>query len=494
MSTVHTLSLSELRTGLDEKRFSALELTKQTIAKAKKLEHLNSFITLCEDSALREAELADKRLAEGRDVAPFTGIPVGIKDLISTDGIRTTGASKILANYVPPYDATVTARLKNQGAVIVGKMNCDEFGMGSSNENSAYGNVKNPWDPEYVPGGSSGGSAAAVAAQIVPMALGTDTGGSIRQPASLCNLVGLKPTYGRVSRFGLFAYASSLDTIGPLTRTVRDAAISLQAIAGKDPRDATTMDVPVVDYQSVLGKSISGMRIGIPKEYFVGGLQAEVETSVRAAIKELERLGARVVEISLPHVKYSLSTYYIVVPAEASSNLARYDGVKFGHRAGVKDNEEALDLFTMYCRTRTEGFGPEVKRRILIGTHVLSTGYYDAYYLKGQKVRSLIARDFAQAFASNCDVVLCPTSPTTAFKFGAKMDNPLEMYLSDVFTVPVNLAGLPALSVPCGFDKSGLPIGLQLIGQPWREDLLLQAAFAYERETEWHKMTPTLAE
>jgi len=487
MTAVHTLTLSELRKGLDNKQFSSLEITQALLGRAKEQEYLNSFITLAEESALEEARQADLLIAEGKSQA-FTGIPVGIKDLISTKGIKTTAASNILANYVPPYDATVTSKLKEQGAVILGKLNCDEFGMGSSNENSAFGKVLNPWDKERVPGGSSGGCAAAVSAGILPMALGTDTGGSIRQPAALCNLFGLKPTYGRVSRYGLFAYASSLDTIGPFARDVKDIALSLQTIAGKDANDSTSAKQETPDYLQNIESGIKGKRIGIPKEYFIGGMQAEVEASIQEVIKEFEKLGAEIVPISLPHTKLAVSVYYIIAPAEASSNLARYDGVRYGLRSNVtpQEVEEQSRLLEMYCKTRSEGFGSEVQRRILIGAHVLSTGYYDAYYLKAQKARALIAKDFQQAFSEKCDLVLSPTSPTTAFKFDSKVNNPLEMYLNDVFTIPVNLAGLPALSSPCGFDNQGLPIGYQLIAKPWDEELLIRAAYSYQSVTDWH--------
>jgi aspartyl-tRNA(Asn)/glutamyl-tRNA(Gln) amidotransferase subunit A len=483
---LNSLSASEMRAGLAAKSFSSLELTEAAIKKMTALKDLNCFIETCPDFAREEARRADQTLAAGKG-GPLTGVPIAIKDAICTKGIRTTSGSKILGNFVPPYDATVITKLKAAGAVIVGKTNMDEFAMGSSNENSGFGPVKNPWKTANVPGGSSGGSAAAVAAQMVPLALGSDTGGSIRQPASLCSLVGLKPTYGRVSRYGLIAYASSLDQIGPMARTAEDCAALLQVLSGRDENDSTSMDIPVPDFAAELKKPVAGVRIGIPKEYFIGGLQKEVEASIRAAIAQLEKMGAKTVEVSLPHTELALSVYYILAPAEASSNLARFDGVRYGYRAAKPE-----DLKDLYVRTRSEGFGPEVQRRIMIGTHVLSTGYFDAYYLKAQKVRMLIAQDFKNAFAEKCDVILCPTSPTTAFAIGAKVEDPLAMYLNDVFTIPVNLAGLPGINVPCGFDGAGLPIGLQLIGKPWDEALLLRLAHVYERANEWYKRHPKI--
>jgi len=442
-------------------------------------EKTNAFITVCREAALAEAAEADRRLAAG-EAAPLTGIPIALKDIFNTEGIRTTCASKILSNYVSPYDATAVARLKEQGAVIVGKLNMDEFAMGSSNENSAFGPVKNPWDPETVPGGSSGGSAACVAARQAVATLGTDTGGSIRQPASHCGVVGLKPTYGRVSRYGVIAYASSLDQVGPVTRDVEDCAIMLGAVAGHDPLDSTSVDTPVPDYLATLSDGVKGLRIGLPAEYFIEGLDAEVKQAVETAIETYRRLGAEVEKVRLPHTDYAVACYYLVATAEASSNLARYDGVRYGKRV-----DEGGGLIDMYMKSRAAGFGSEVKRRIMLGTYALSSGYYDAYYLKAQKVRTLIRRDFLDAF-EKVDVILTPVAPTPAFRIGEKTNDPLKMYLSDIFTIPANLAGTCGLSVPCGFSSDGLPIGLQLIGKPFDEATLLRAGHAFEQATDWH--------
>jgi aspartyl-tRNA(Asn)/glutamyl-tRNA(Gln) amidotransferase subunit A len=412
-------------------------------------------------------------------------MPIAIKDNFLTDGVRTTCASRILGNFMPPYDATTIAKLRSAGSVFVGKTNLDEFAMGSSTENSAYASTRNPWSLERVPGGSSGGSAAAVAAGECLAALGTDTGGSIRQPASYCGIVGLKPTYGRVSRYGIVAFASSMDQVGPLTKDVRDCALVLEAIAGYDPAESTSADVPVPKYSAALTGDIKGLRVGVPKEYFIAGMQPEVEDAVHKAIHHLERSGAAIREISLPHTEYAVAVYYIVATAEASSNLARYDGMRFGHRA------HANDLMETYTKTREEGFGTEVKRRIMLGTYALSAGYYDAYYSKAQRVRALIKKDFDEAFEL-CDLIVTPTAPTTAFRLGEKTGDPLQMYLSDIYTVSVNLAGLPALSLPCGFDADGLPIGMQIIGKPFEEPTILRLAHAYEQETEWHGRAPDL--
>jgi aspartyl-tRNA(Asn)/glutamyl-tRNA(Gln) amidotransferase subunit A len=482
--TLYHQTLSALRSGLDRREFSAVEVTRACLDRiAATDERLNAFITVCTEQALVEAAAADRRLAAG-DPATLTGIPLAVKDIFNTSGVRTTCAAKILDNYIAPYDASAFARLKAQGAVLLGKLNMDEFAMGSSNENSAYGAVRNPWNTACVPGGSSGGSAASVAAGQAPAALGTDTGGSIRQPASHCGVVGLKPTYGRVSRYGVIAYASSLDQVGPVTRDVRDCALLLQAIAGHDPLDSTSVDTPVPDYAAGLLPDLKGVRIGLPQEYFIAGLDADVHAAVEAAVATCRTLGAEIVEVSLPHTEYAVACYYLIATAEASSNLARYDGVRFGRRAAA-----AGGLIDMFMQSRAAGFGSEVKRRIMLGTYALSSGYYDAYYLKAQKVRTLIRQDFLAAF-EKADVLLTPVAPTPAFGLGEKTADPLQMYLSDIFTIPVNLAGTCALSLPCGFSATGLPIGLQLIGKPFAEGELLRAAYAYEQATEWHKRKP----
>lgn len=486
MSDITNLSISELRLGLDQKKFSSLELTESFLTRIDQHSDLNSFITTCHDTAREEAKAADARMAKG-ETTPLLGIPLAIKDTLVTKGIRTTCASKILSNFVPPYTATCVARLQNLGIVNLGKTNMDEFAMGSSNENSSFGPVKNPWDKQRVPGGSSGGSAAAVAARLAPAALGTDTGGSVRQPASFCNLVGLKPTYGRVSRYGLVAYASSLDSVGTFSSDVSDAAILLEAMAGKDPLDASSVDIDVPNFSKTIANGIKGLRIGVPDEYFISGINPEVEKLVRDAITQLEHLGAKIVRISLPSTKLAVAAYYIVAPAEASSNLARFDGIKYGYRA-----ENCSDLTDVYQKSRSEGFGEEVQRRILIGAYVLSTGYYDAYYLRAQKIRNLIAKEFQQAFASECDIIACPTTPTSAFKINEKTEDPVAMYLNDVFTIPVNMAGLPGISIPCGFDSGKLPVGLQLIAKAWDEETLFRTAHAYQSSTEWHKKNPAI--
>jgi aspartyl-tRNA(Asn)/glutamyl-tRNA(Gln) amidotransferase subunit A len=427
----------------------------------------------------------DQRAGRGDPLRPLEGVPLALKDVLSTRGVRTTCGSRILAGFVPPYDATVVTRLAGAGAIVLGKTNMDEFAMGSSNENSGFRPVRNPWAVDRVPGGSSGGSAAAVAADLAAAALGTDTGGSVRQPAALCGVVGLRPTYGRVSRYGLIAFASSLDQIGPITKDVRDAALVLDAIAGHDPMDTTSADEPVPDYQATLDRDVRGLVLGIPDEYFVRGLDPDVERAVGEAIQVLERLGARTRRVSLPHTAHGVAVYYILAPAEASSNLARYDGVKYGHRA-----TGAKDLVAMTAKTRAEGFGAEVKRRIMLGTYVLSAGYYEAYYGKAQRVRTLIRRDFDRVFGE-VDALLAPTAPTPAFRLG-EIDDPLTMYLNDVFTIPASVAGIPAISVPCGFSAAGLPIGLQIIAKPFDEPMLLRVAHAYETATEWHRRRPSL--
>ena len=479
--TIYDLTLTELRSGLDKRALSAVEITKAYLERiAATNPGINTFITICNETALAEAEAADRLIAAGR-VSPLTGVPIAAKDIFNTAGLRTTCGSHILENYVSPYDATAISRIKKQNAVIIGKLNMDEFAMGSSNENSAFGPVRNPWDTDCVPGGSSGGSAASVAARLTAAALGTDTGGSIRQPASHCSVVGLKPTYGRVSRYGVVAYASSLDQVGPVTRDVRDCALLLQAIAGYDPSDSTSVDTPVPDYQAVLDGDLGGVRIGLPKEYFIDGLDADVRRSVEQAVATYRDLGAEIIEVSLPHTAYAVACYYLIATAEASSNLARYDGVRFGLRA-----EHAENLIDMYMQSRAAGFGAEVKRRIMLGTYALSSGYYDAYYLTAQKVRTLIRRDFLEAF-DKVDTLLTPVAPTPAFAIGEKVNDPLQMYLSDIYTIPVNLAGTCAMSLPCGFSATGLPIGMQLIGKPFDEATILHTAHAFEQATEWHK-------
>ena len=480
------LTISGLREELQAQRTTAVAATRQCIERIDNTDdQLNAFVSRCDDSAFQDATAADVRLRAGSAVT-LTGIPLGLKDIFSTKGVRTTCGSKILANYVPVYDATVVERLREQGAVIVGKLNMDEFAMGSSNETSAAGVCRNPWNTNHVPGGSSGGSAVAVAAGQVVAALGTDTGGSIRQPAAHCGVVGLKPTYGRVSRYGVIAYASSLDQVGPITRTVEDCALLLAAIAGYDPRDSTSVDCPVPDYQASLRDGVAGKKIGLPREYFIAGLDPAVKAAVDAAIEVYRGLGAELVPVSLPHTDYSVACYYLIATAEASSNLARYDGVRFGVRHSTGGG-----LIDMYQQTRSAGFGAEVKRRIMLGTYALSSGYYDAYYLKAQKVRTLIRQDFLKAF-EQVDLLLTPVAPTAAFKIGEKTADPLQMYLSDIFTIPANLAGTCAMSIPCGFDAAGLPIGLQLIGKPFGEEEMLQAAWAFEQATDWHTRQPTL--
>jgi aspartyl-tRNA(Asn)/glutamyl-tRNA(Gln) amidotransferase subunit A len=483
-------SIRELHKQLISKERSAVEITQQALDRIQALEpKLHSFLCVTAEQALEQARQVDAKIAAGEEIGLLAGIPIGIKDNMCTKGIHTTCASKILENFVPPYESTVTQKLKEAGAVMVGKTNLDEFAMGSSTENSAYQVTANPWDVSRVPGGSSGGSAAAVAAGECAVALGSDTGGSIRQPASFCGVVGLKPTYGLVSRYGLVAFASSLDQIGPFGRTVEDAAILLNAIAGYDPNDATSLKVQIPNYLKALQPDLQPrgrIKIGVIKETFGEGLDGVVEQAVTKAIDQLQNLGAEIHVVSCPRFRYGLPTYYIIAPSEASANLARYDGVKYGMR--VPDAENLLD---MYKKTRAAGFGAEVKRRIMLGTYALSAGYYDAYYLKAQKVRTLIKQDFEDAF-KQVDILVCPTAPTTAFKAGEKTEDPLSMYLGDLMTIPVNMAGLPGLSIPCGFDDNGLPIGMQLIGKVLREDQLFQVAYAYEQSTEWHLRSPQL--
>ena len=471
-----SLTIESARAAVQERRTTAVVLVEKYYAKIEKDDPaIGAYLTLCKDCALAKAAEIDTLAAKGEPLPPLGGVPVAIKDVMVTRGVRSTAGSKILCSYIPPYDCTAVARLESAGAVVLGKVNCDEFAMGSSNENSAWHPVHNPRDLSRVPGGSSGGSAAAVAADLAVAALGSDTGGSIRQPASFCSVVGLMPTYGRVSRYGLIAFASSLDHIGPLTKTVKDAAIILRTIAGRDPMDSTSADLPVPDYVAELEKPVKGLRIGVAKEYFAEGLDAQVHSAIEAAIQKLAQLGCEIVPISLPHTRYAIPVYYIIATAEASANLARFDGVRYGFRAS-----DAKTLAEMYRRTRDQGFGAEVKRRIMLGTYVLSAGYYDAYYLKAQKVRTLVARDFAQAF-KQVDAIVTPTSPTPAFKLGEKVDDPLAMYLADIYTVTADLAGIPGISVPCGETKEKLPIGLQILGKHFDEATVLRVARAYEQ-------------
>jgi aspartyl-tRNA(Asn)/glutamyl-tRNA(Gln) amidotransferase subunit A len=481
--TIHALQ-AQLVSGA----LSATALTEAVLQRLHAVEdRVHAYITVTPKLAREQAAAADAAFARGDVGSPLQGIPLALKDNLCTQGIRTTCASHMLEHFVPPYDATVVQRLKAAGAVFVGKANLDEFAMGSSTENSYFAPTRNPWGGlDYVPGGSSGGSAAAVAADACIAALGSDTGGSIRQPAAMTGVVGLKPTYGRVSRYGLVAFASSLDQIGPLTKDVRDAALLLQAIAGHDARDSTSGDVPVPDYSEGLDRGVQGMKLGVPREYFVDGMDPEVEAAVRTGIDTLKQAGAELVEVSLPHTKFAVATYYVLANAEASSNLARYDGVRYGLRAASSE-----DLLTMYKRTRAEGFGTEVKRRIMLGTYALSSGYYDAYYKKAQQLRTLFRQDFREAF-ERCDALVTPVSPTPAFRLGERLDDPLQMYLADVFTTPVSLAGLPAISVPCGFTPQDLPIGLQLIAPPFCEALALQVAATFETATDFHTKKPAL--
>jgi aspartyl-tRNA(Asn)/glutamyl-tRNA(Gln) amidotransferase subunit A len=486
MNDLHQLTISQAHQLLKERKISAVELTKASLVRLAKVEDkVQACVTTSEDVALKQAKEADKAISSGK-IMPLTGIPALIKDVMCTKGIKTTCSSKILENFVPPYDATVIEKLKASNAVILGKTNMDEFAMGSSTENSAFFPTRNPWDLDRVPGGSSGGSAVAVAADESIYALGSDTGGSIRQPAGFCSVVGLKPTYGRVSRYGLVAFASSLDQIGPITKNVADCALVLNTIAGHDPRDSTSAPHPVPDYSKSLNPNIKNLRIGIPKEYFVEGMQKEVRASLETAINRLKELGAIVDwNVSLPLTKYALAVYYILAPSEASANLARYDGVKYGF-----SYLDTTNMWEAMEKTKQFGFGAEVKRRIMLGTYALSAGYYDAYYLKAQKVRTLIIREFKDAF-EKYDALVTPTSPTVPFKLGEKVDDPIQMYLSDVCTLPINIAGLPAISVPAGF-ADGLPIGIQVIGKPFDEETILRVAFAYEQATDWHKRKPPI--
>ncbi len=484
MTDLTQLTLTEARNALRQGDLTSVALTEAELARIEALDgDLNSYLTITAEQALAQAAEADKRLAAGEET-PLLGIPVGVKDIICTRDVETTAGSKILEGFKPPYNAFVVDRLNQAGAVTLGKTNTDEFAMGSSTENSAYKTTRNPWDTTRVPGGSSGGSASAVAAHLAYAALGTDTGGSVRQPASFCGLVGLRPTYGRVSRWGVIAFASSLDQIGTFGRTVADTTALFQTVAGYDRRDSTSLNVEPENFEAALTGDIKGLRVGVPKEYFIEGIQPEVDSAVRTAIAKLEELGAEVVEISLPHTRYALPVYYLIAPSEASANLARYDGVRYGPRI------EGSDVIDSLKKTRAL-FGPEAKRRIMLGTYALSAGYYDEYYGRALKVRTLIKNDFQSAF-ENVDVIACPTSPTTAFKIGEKTDDPLSMYLADIFTLSVNLSASCGLNVPCGFDSDGLPIGLQLIGNTLQEATILNAAYAYEQATEWHLQSPNL--
>ena len=485
---LHQLTIHEAHELLERRKISSLELTKSILKRIAEIEgKVHACVTIAEDMALEEAEKVDDYIKTAHEITPLTGIPTLIKDVICTKGIRTTCGSKMLENFVPPYDATVIEKLKAQKAIIVGKTNMDEFAMGSSTEHSAFFPSYNPWDLSRVPGGSSGGSAVAVSTDEGVYALGSDTGGSIRQPAGFCSVVGLKPTYGRVGRFGLVAFASSLDQIGPITKDVTDCALVMNAIAGHDSRDSTSIPHPVPDYARQLIPSINGLKIGIPREYFVEGMQNEVRAALETAINKLQELGAEIDwEASLPHTKYALAAYYIVAPSEASANLARYDGVKYGFYG-----ENASNVIETTEKTRQFGFGPEVKRRIMLGTYALSAGYYDAYYLKAQKVRTLIKQEFEQAF-ERYDALVTPTSPTVPFKLGEKLEEPMQMYLSDVCTLPINIGGIPAISIPAGFADN-LPIGMQIMGKPFSEETLLRIAFAYEQATTWHKRKPPLS-
>jgi aspartyl-tRNA(Asn)/glutamyl-tRNA(Gln) amidotransferase subunit A len=488
---LHELGVAELARELAARRVSSREIVQHLLARIATHEHLGAFLHHESDNVLAAAEAADIQRAAGT-AAPLAGVPIAHKDIFVTADAPTTAGSKMLAGYASPFDATVVARLKAAGLISLGKLNCDEFAMGSANENSAYGPVRNPWNPAHVPGGSSGGSAAAVAARLLPAATGTDTGGSIRQPASFCGITGIKPTYGVCSRYGMIAFASSLDQAGVVARSAEDCALLLSAMSGFDERDSTSVERPPQDFHAAMhaprdgasaARPLHGLRIGLPREFFPAGLAADVEQAVRAALAELEQLGATLVDVSLPRTELAIPVYYIIAPAEASSNLSRYDGVRYGHRAAAHG-----DLQDMYRRTRSEGFGAEVQRRIMIGTYVLSHGYYDAYYLQAQKVRRLITDDFERAF-KQVDVLMCPTSPTTAFDLGAKMDDPVTMYLNDIYTIGANLAGLPAMSIPCGFIDE-LPVGLQIIGGHFAEAKLLNVANVYQRETDWHKRIP----
>lgn len=485
-TNIFDLTAGELAKKIKSGELTSLEVTGEYLEQINRAEpKIKAFVSVLGKEALEQARFVDEKLKRKEKTGELAGVPVAVKDNLMITGVRTTCSSKILENYTAPYDATVIEKLRDADAVFIGKTNLDEFAMGSSTENSAFGTTRNPWNTNYIPGGSSGGSAAAVAARMAPLSIGSDTGGSIRQPASLCGVIGMKPTYGRVSRYGLVAFASSLDQIGPFAKTVSDCALLLKVLSGYDPSDSTSVNVPVPDYPSFLDKDIKGLRIGMPKEYFISGLDNEVDEAVRKAIKVLENLGAKIEEISLPHTEYAVSVYYIIAPSEASANLARYDGVKYGFRA------QGNNLIEEYEKTRGQGFGAEVKRRIMLGTYALSAGYYEAFYGKAQKVRTLIKQDFELAFRK-VDVIVTPISPTPAFKIGEKSSDPLQMYLSDIFTISCNLAGLPGISVPCGFSSKTLPIGMQIIGKPFDEETVLQTAYNYENNTNWNKRRPNV--
>lgn len=485
---LYNLTIHQLHNLLIKREISSKQLTEVLFKRIEEIDGtIGAYLLLTKEDAMKQAEEVDRKISEGESIGEVSGIPIGIKDILCTKGIETTCASKILLGYIPFYDATVIKKLKYEGAVFLGKLNMDEFAMGSSTENSGFKITRNPWNIERIPGGSSGGSAAAVSADECIAAIGTDTGGSIRQPASCCGVVGMKPTYGRVSRYGLIAFASSLDQVGPITKDVTDCAIMMNVICGYDPLDSTSVNIEVPDYKKFLINDIHGIKIGIPEEYFIEGMDPDVEKALKEAVKIFEDLGAKVVRISLPHTKYAVAVYYIICTAEASSNLARYDGVKYGFR--VKDYKDLMD---MYFKTRAEGFGQEVKRRIILGTYVLSAGYYEAYYKKASQVRTLMRQDFYNAF-KEVEVIITPTTPTPAFKIGEKVKDPLQMYLSDIYTIPVNLTGIPAISIPCGFSREGLPIGLQIIGNHFEEGKVLQVAYTFEQNTDFHLKKPALS-
>ncbi len=482
---LYQLTIHKMHELLVKKEITSREATEALFKRIHEVDgKIQAYLILNEEEAIRSADELDKKIARGEEIEDLAGIPIGIKDILCTKGIPTTCASKILANYIPFYDSTVVKKLKERDAIFLGKLNMDEFAMGSSTENSGFQITRNPWDLNRIPGGSSGGSAAAVAADECIASIGSDTGGSIRQPASCCGVVGMKPTYGRVSRFGLIAFASSLDQIGPITKDVEDCAIMMNAISGYDPCDSTSVDISVPDYKKALVMGIEGIRIGIPEEYFIDGMDKDVEKAVGEGINLLEKLGAKVQKISLPHTRYAVAVYYIICTAEASSNLARYDGVKYGFRS-----KGYRDLMEMYTQSRAQGFGSEVKRRIILGTYVLSAGYYDAYYRKASQVRTLMKNDFEEAF-KDVEVIVTPTAPTPAFRIGEKIDDPLKMYLSDIFTIPVNLSGIPAISIPCGFSKEGLPIGLQIMAKHFDEEKILKVAYNFEQNTDYHLKKP----